>query len=401
MDKGLLAFFRGKHTVDSDLYKPLEPRKKIGTTRRIRWSRALFALATVLVLGLSVWAALPEDVLLTQDGLTPSVSQPEVIAGQPKAKSRQTARSGSDVQETLNDDGSVVTIYKPGQREQSGPALIETDASRSQAPRIAALPNEDLLEETALGRLPVIGADGLRPMDYYARAWSGTRGTRIALVVGGLGLSQTGTQTAIRDLPEEVTLAFAASGNSLMRWMQEARRKGHEILLQVPMEPFDYPANNPGNNTLRAASDTKKNLLMLQKSMARLTNYTGIVNFLGGAFLSDATVLEPVMREIADRGLLFLDDATSAQSLSGTLATTIDAPHAFADMVLDEKVETSAVLKKLDELERVARRNGSAIGMASAFDESVAAITQWVEEAQGRGIEIVGVSALVNDPQKR
>ncbi|MBD8556832.1 divergent polysaccharide deacetylase family protein [Rhizobium sp. CFBP 8762] len=389
--------------MDSDLYKPLEPRKKIGITRRIRWSRALFALATVLVLGLSVWAALPEDVLLTQDRVTPSVSvsQPEVIAGQPKAKSRQTARSGADVQETLNDDGSVVTIYKPGQREQSGPALIETDASRSQDPRIAALPNEDLLEETALGRLPVIGADGLRSMDYYARAWSGTRGTRIALVVGGLGLSQTGTQTAIRDLPEEVTLAFAASGNSLMRWMQEARRKGHEILLQVPMEPFDYPANNPGNNTLRAASDTKKNLLMLQKSMARLTNYTGIVNFLGGAFLSDATMLEPVMREIADRGLLFLDDATSAQSLSGTLATTIDAPHAFADMVLDEKVETSAVLKKLDELERVARRNGSAIGMASAFDVSVAAITQWVEEAQGRGIEIVGVSALVNDPQKR
>ncbi len=63
-------------------------------------------------------------------------------------------------------------------------------------------------------------------MDQYARPWSGARGTRIAIVVGGLGLSQTGTQRAIEALPEEITLGFAASGNSLQRWMQEARRGG-------------------------------------------------------------------------------------------------------------------------------------------------------------------------------
>ncbi|MGQ3293297.1 MAG: divergent polysaccharide deacetylase family protein, partial [Shinella sp.] len=76
-------------------------------------------------------------------------------------------------------------------------------------------------------------------------------------------------------------------------------------------------------------------------------------------------------------------------------------PHAFADLQLDADLSRDAVLKKLDELERIARRNGTAIGMASAFDESVDAIREWCEEAGGRGIEIVGVASLAAVPAKR
>ncbi|PII38329.1 polysaccharide deacetylase [Sinorhizobium meliloti CCBAU 01290] len=224
----------------------------------------------------------------------------------------------------------------------------------------------------------------LRAQVQYARPWSGARGTRIAIVVGGLGLNQTGTQRAIRDLPPEVTLAFAAAGNSLQRWMQEARRDGHEILLQVPMEPFDYATNDPGPHALRVSSDAGKNLAELHRSMGQITNYTGVMNYLGGRFLSNADALEPVMRDLGKRGLLFLDDGTSAQSLSGTLAGAFDVPHGFADLVLDGELSRNAVLRRLDELERIARRNGTAIGVASAFDESVAAIAEWIEEAGGR-----------------
>jgi polysaccharide deacetylase 2 family uncharacterized protein YibQ len=224
------------------------------------------------------------------------------------------------------------------------------------------------------------------------------RGTRIAIVVGGLGLSQTGTQRALKLLPEEITLAFASSGNSLSRWMPEARNAGHEVLLQVPLEPFDYPDNDPGPLTLLHDLSPEKNLDRLHRSMAKMTNYTGVMNFLGGRFLSDPGALEPVMRDIGDRGLLFLDDGTSAQSQSATLAKALTMPQAFADVVLDNEVNRTAILTKLDELERIAQRKGQAIGVASAFDESVDAVAEWAGEASRRGIEIVGVSALTDVP---
>lgn len=309
---------------------------------------------------------------------------------------RSNPNSGANIQRTVTDDGSVVTKYTPRQRDAGGPVLI--DAQRiGQDPRVATQPNEALLEDSTHGRLPIVGADGTRPMDQYARPWSGARGTRIAIVVGGLGLSQTGTQRAIQQLPASVTLAFASSGNSLQRWMQEARRTGHEILLQVPFEPYDNAADGSGADMLKVGLPQKENLSRLHNAMSRITNYTGIMNYQGGRYLSDAGALEPVLRDIGKRGLLFLDDGSAAQSRTETVAKALNLPHAFGDVTLDGQLQKDAILKKLDELERIASRKGTAVGVASAFDESVEAIRQWSEEAAQRGIEIVGVSTLARE----
>ncbi|WP_043619999.1 divergent polysaccharide deacetylase family protein [Ensifer sp. ZNC0028] len=403
--------------MGTDLNAPLgqnrraKPASKRNPRRLLGFSLAGLCIAAVI--GLSAWNTLLPDGL-RRNPASPVATVEKAKSAGDKASNPEsgrtgvgsgtmtpgTAYSGADVERTLTDDGSTVTTFSPRSRDGKGPALINVGPIRGQDPRMAAMPNDDLLEESPAGRLPIIGPDGLRPLDQYARPWSGARGTRIALVVGGLGLSQTGTQKAIRDLPGEVTLGFATAGNSLQRWMQEARRSGHEILLQLPMEPFDYPANDPGPNALRVGLSEKKNLAELHRNLAEITNYTGVMNYLGGRFLSDADALEPVMRDLGKRGLLFLDDGTSAQSLSGKLAGAFDVPHGFADLTLDSELSRGAILRKLDELERIARRNGTAIGVASAFDESVGAIASWVSEAQARGIEIVGVSALVKDPQQ-
>ena len=396
--------------MGTDIHAPLGQNRKArpGPAGPSRFSRGTIALtfAAIGLLGFSGWTALAPSGLRTASLAIPSekaateAKPDQKIAEAGDGVRRAKGLSGARVEETLTENGNVVRKYSPGARDGAGPLIIEANRIGQDA-RTAAFPNEELLEETSDGKIPVIGLDGTRPMDQYARPWSGARGTRIAVVVGGLGLSQTGTQRAIRELPGEVTLAFAASGNSLPRWMQEARRDGHEILLQMPLEPFDYPQNDPGPFTLRTDMSEAQNLAELHGAMARLTNYTGIVNFMGGRFLSDAGALEPVMRDIASRGLLFLDDGSTAQSLSGTLAGAIEAPHAFADLQLDADLSEAAVLKKLDELERIARRNGTAIGIASAFDESVDAIRKWCEEAETRGVEIVGVASLAGVPARK
>lgn len=363
------------------------------------------------ILGLSIYTAVMPEALQKTASLpqNPTLEQPADSAAAegnaskaPSATGQLSARaphSGANVERTTMPDGTVVTKFTPRPRGENGPALIDTPRI-GQDPRMAAMPNEDLLEDTVYGPIPVIGPDGQRPVEQYARPWSGARGTRIAIVVGGLGLSQTGTQRAIKQLPEEVTFAFAATGNSLQRWMKEARNAGHEILLQIPLEPFDYPANDPGRGTLRVDQSPADNLEDLHQSMASITNYTGVMNYMGGRFLADAEALDPVMRDIAGRGLLFLDDGSSAQSLVGQYAKTLDMPHAFADLQLDGQLDEKAILTRLDELERIARKNGTAIGTASAFDESIAAIRTWSEEATLRGIEIVGVSAIATDMQR-
>jgi polysaccharide deacetylase 2 family uncharacterized protein YibQ len=396
--------------LGTDLHAPLGQNRPAARRRSRKFSFAIVfaAFAVAGILGLSLYAMRGDDALKQVASNVPPASKPEQT--QPPSKPDQNAaqqsagmprsdpNSGANIERTLTDDGSVVTKYTPRSRDGSGPVMIGTQRI-GQDPRMAAQPNDALLENSPHGRLPIVGPGGQRPMDQYARPWSGARGTRIAIVVGGLGLSQTGTQRAIRDLPPTVTLAFAVSGNSLQRWMQDARRAGHEILIQVPFEPFDYPANDPGPGTLLTKMSAKDNLGRLHQAMGEITNYTGVMNYLGGRFLANPGAMEPVLRDIGKRGLLFLDDGSSAQSKSGMLSKTLEVPHAFADIQLDGELQQDAILRKLDELERIARRNGSAIGVASAFDESVDAISKWSEEAAMRGIEVVAVSALAEDPK--
>jgi hypothetical protein len=113
------------------------------------------------------------------------------------------------------------------------------------------------------------------------------------------GVSQTGTQRAIEKLPPEVTLGFASQGNSLGRWMQAARQKGHELVMQVPLEPFDYPNVNPGRNTLTVDGGAEANLDNLRWALSRTTNYTGVMNYMGARFTADAAAMAPVMANSA------------------------------------------------------------------------------------------------------
>ncbi|MDF1609178.1 divergent polysaccharide deacetylase family protein [Hoeflea sp. YIM 152468] len=400
-------------------------RKPAGGSKR-DWSAPLLVAATLcLVIGGAAWVAvsgagivtietavrfdLPQattpDEIAAADPVLPDASSGPV-AGTPAAPAPDAAlnslhgRSGAEIATTLGDDGEEINKITPVTRPDGRPVLLTPPGRVGQTPRLAHLPDPAIIQETPLGPLPVRGADDERAFDIYARPWSGARGARVVIIVGGLGLSQTGTQHAIATLPEEITLAFAANGNSLQRWMQEARRAGHEILLQIPFEPFGYPANDPGTGTLTVAAGAQSNLDDLHTAMARITNYTGITNFMGGRFLADSQALEPIMRDLAGRGLMFVDDGTSAQSLTDHFAKTLGIPFAASDMVLDAVQERGSILAKLDDLERIARRNGVAIGVASAFEVSVDAIRTWSEEARARGIEIVSASAVADDPEK-
>lgn len=294
---------------------------------------------------------------------------------------------------------SIIHVDPPAAPAE-GVVVIRDPSAVGQDLRVAHLPEKALIEQGADGPLPVRAADGRRPVDVYARPWSGARGARIAIVIGGLGVSQTGTQSAIRKLPPEITLAFASQGNSIGRWMQESRRKGHEIVMQLPLEPFDYPNVNPGRNTLTVEAPADKNLENLRWTLSRTTNYTGVMNYMGARFAADPAAMQPVMAELGQRGLLYLDDGSSARSTAPELALENAVPFAVGDTVIDQTRERGAILDKLDELERTARAKGFAIGTGSAFDVTVDAVAAWASEVRKRGIEIVPVSAVVTDPQR-
>src|SRR3546814_16101974 len=84
------------------------------------------------------------------------------------------------------------------------------------------------------------------------------RRPRIAVVLTGLGLSDSATQAAIEQLPAAVTLSFSPYARGLEPWTALARSRGHEALIALPLEPPPFPNENPGPHDLLTGPPTQK-----------------------------------------------------------------------------------------------------------------------------------------------
>ena len=257
-----------------------------------------------------------------------------------------------------------------------------------------------LVETSRHGPLPKVAQDGARPSEIYARQVKAVPGKpnppRVAIMITGLGIGAAGTSDALGKLPPAVTLAFAPHAGDLERTVGRARGAGHEVLLQVPMEPFDYPDNDPGPQTLLTSLDASQNLDRLHWLMSRFQGYVGLANFMGARFTASEQALAPVLREAAKRGLIYVDDGSSQRSLASQIAGANNLAFAKADVVIDSVPTSADVERALGRLETIARERGIAVGVAGALPVSIERIAKWVKAAESRGVLLVPISAVAN-----
>lgn len=257
----------------------------------------------------------------------------------------------------------------------------------------------ELMEQTQHGPIPRIGPDGKSPFDAYARPSIGPETVAstpvIAIIVTGMGLSESGTLDAINNLPDNITLAFAPYSRTLERTTAAARAGGHEMILEIPMEPFDYPNSDPGPHTLLTGNTARANLDRLFWLMARVGGYVGVINNMGARFTSSATDLGPFMEELGSRGIGYLDDGSSNRSLTNQLARANQVPYARAQLALDATPSRSSILAQLQKLEELAQLEGSAIGVISALPVSITTLSTWAAQLGDKGIELVPASVLM------
>jgi len=392
-----------------DLSAPLgqNPKKKRRFRLPVAIPQVVAGLLGLIVAVFAAWALVMDDPLGGEPMAVVATPVLQTKSEASKTEPMPTVASGA-AQGPRSYDGPV-----PGQATPPGSqtiTIIDGSTGKRQEVAIPASPNKNapveqrLLESSRHGSIPKIGPDGARPAEAYARpvkaAASGKAdGPRIAIVVGGLGISNSGTQEALSKLPGPVTFAFAPYAPDAERLVARARAGGHEVLLQVPMEPFDYPDNDPGPQTLLMSLSADQNLDRLHWLMSRFQGYVGIANYMGARFTASEPALSPVLREMAKRGLVYFDDGSSPRSLASQIAGANNMPFAKAEVQIDAVPTPVNIDRALTKLESAARDRGIAVGFASALPASIERLTQWAKSVEGRGFVLVPISAVAIKPK--
>jgi len=257
--------------------------------------------------------------------------------------------------------------------------------------------DQRLLERTRYGLIPVI-SDGRTPFTVYSAEADRARAAKmpvVSIVIGGLGVGAAKTTDAIMKLPPAVTLAFTPYGSDPAKLAERARAQHHEIFLQIPMEPYDYPDNDPGPQTLLATLGPEQNLDRLYWHLGRLQGYAGIANFMGARFVATDAAMQPIMREAAKRGLGFFDDGAVPRSVAGALAASQAIPFVKGDVTIDAVPTSAEIDRALAKLESLAKDRGLAVGTSSALPISIERIGIWIKTLETHGIMLAPLTTTM------
>ncbi len=245
--------------------------------------------------------------------------------------------------------------------------------------------------------LPRIAADGRMPMQVYAAGFdSSTRRPRVGLLLAGVGLNQADSEAAIRLLPGGVTLAISPYAPDPAKLLGAARSAEHEYLVSIPMEPQGFPLNDPGKQALMTSLSVEQNSSRLEWALSRFAGYAGAVGaegrLRGERFASLPEEINPVLAELARRGLLYVDPRPGAAPLPLVWSRRVD-------LVIDEPGAAADIDDKLARLARLAREQGSALGFAGAVRPvTTQRLAAWANGLAADGLALAPVSALVQAP---
>lgn len=399
-----------------DLSTPLgqQPARRRGVRLPVTGTQVLAGLLGAVLLAFAGYALFGDDPLggepvakvamqPARDSSSPAPPTAEKTAAKPAsdkpAKDVATAPTAGPGQKTITIiDGSsgvrrdvVVSATGAGDDAAAPSAGASSTAMTGADPR--------LLETSRYGMIPMVAA-GLKPFTAYAEGTDASRAAAaakpvVAIVIGGLGIGAAKTTDAIMKLPAAVTLAFTPYGADPAKFVERARAQRHEVLLQVPMEPFDYPDNDPGPQTLLTTLDAEQNIDRLTWHLSRIQGYVGLASFMGAKFVATDAAMQPVMREAAKRGLGYLDDGATPRSLAGPIAEAQAMPFARTDLTIDAVPTPVEIDRALAKLESAARDRGTAIGTASALPVSIDRIAAWAKQLESRGILLVPLTTAM------
>ncbi len=259
-------------------------------------------------------------------------------------------------------------------------------------------PDYDGAPEFNGAELPRIGADGRQPRIVYA-GWSPRIAVppkpRIGVLLEGLGLSAADSSSAIESLPAAVSLAVSPYAPDLEPLLAEARLRGHELLLSLPMEPLHAPNDDEGPQAMNDDVGVQQNQRRLQWSLSRLQGYAGVTNALSGLSgegFTNLPAFSVVAHGLGSRGLFYLNASPGIDRPLGIWG-------ASADLRLDDTQDAAAIDSRLLQLEQLASHNGHAIGVAGPlYPVTVARIAAWCRTLGSHGIVLVPVSSLATAP---
>lgn len=217
---------------------------------------------------------------------------------------------------------------------------------------------------------------------------------KVAIILDDLGYDR---KIARKFLALDANLTFSILPHSPHNRAiaREARQKGAEIMLHLPMEPLEYPAVDPGPGALLVKMKPDELIRQLEINLADVPYVQGVNNHMGSRLTAESNQLYQIFTILKKRKLFFIDSRSTADTLCRPSARLFKIPFAERDVFLDHEHRPEFIRKQLKRLIKLARERGEAIGIAHPSRITYDVLQQMLPELK-KSVRLVPASKLVH-----
>ncbi len=217
---------------------------------------------------------------------------------------------------------------------------------------------------------------------------------QLAIVIDDLGRSLKNA-ARFAALPLPLTFAIFPKLRNSREVASYFTARHCDIILHVPMEPRDYPHQDPGPGALFMSMSEDQIEQEFIDDLEFLPGIIGVNNHMGSRLTADPQKMTLVMNVLKGRNLFFLDSRTIASSIAYRKATAAGIPALQRDVFLDNERDVAKIIEQFRVLVEIARIKKSAIGIGHPYPETLMALTRFSKIAESAGVEIVAVRKLL------
>ena len=217
---------------------------------------------------------------------------------------------------------------------------------------------------------------------------------KIAIVIDDLGNNKEAFNKLLK---MKISFSFSVLPHQeYTRYIsREAKKKRHDLLLHLPMEP-ENSENIYGEGFILSSMTPNEMLKEFENDLKSVPGAIGVNNHMGSFLTQDRKAMAIILGEIKRKGLFFVDSRTSSKTVAYDVAKKLGLKSAERNVFLDDIEDEEEVIKQIELLINTAKKNGKAIAIGHPRPETIAALEKMLPALKTGGIEIVPVSRLVN-----
>ena len=252
-------------------------------------------------------------------------------------------------------------------------------------------------EEPLLSRVSInIGwGDSVFCMIYLHKGEKKTRQVgKIALIVDDFGSQFNSVVESLLQFGGHITISVIPGERFSTKITQEARKRGCEVILHLPMEPLSSPFKDNGY-IIVAKMPRYKIRDVIQRSLETVPGVLGVNNHMGSRVTSDRHTITDVLVELKKRDLYFLDSRTVSSSVAYDIAKELEMQCGKRDVFFDVDSDKHIISQRIEELAHKARTAGFSIGIGHCNKSTYDVLAEEIPKWQKKGFKFVTLSEVI------